>query len=377
MMQAIAEAISRNRIWYCLECGRCSAACPITRWEKRNHTGPRTFVENAIDGDLQRMLQDHLFWSCLTCRRCSQLCPSGVHFPEFMQAVRSVAREQGFCGECTHGGTIQAWGRMMTDPTLKQERLGWLGGDLKTSRDSDTLYFSGCLPQYDTLFMDLKVEGTAAAGAALRILNHLGIQPQVLADERCCGHDPLWQGDFETFRGLGMLNMEMMKASGAKRIVTNCPECARTLKVDYPQWFGPHGMQVLHIAELLAQSGLTFTAGGRRVTYQDPCRLGRHLGVYDAPRRVLAAAGFELVEMERTRAAAQCCGTTCWTNCGQVSRNIQVERLQEARATGAELLITACPKCQIHFKCAQRDPTLGEGIGIEIRDLATLVAERL
>ncbi len=116
---------------------------------------------------------------------------------------------------------------------------------------------------------------------------------------------------------------------------------------------------------------------GSRVTYQDPCRLGRHLGVYDAPRQAIADLGYELVEMRRHAESSLCCGTTCWTTCGQVSKNIQVERLKEASATGAELLVTACQKCQIHFKCAQNDPLLGEELSIQIRDLTTLIADKL
>jgi len=87
--------------------------------------------------------------------------------------------------------------------------------------------------------------------------------------------------------------------------------------------------------------------------------------------------GLDLVEMERTRHTSLCCGTSCWTSCGQVSKNIQVERLREAKATGADLLVTACVKCQIHFKCAQDDAELEDELSIEIRDLTTLLAERL
>jgi Fe-S oxidoreductase len=105
--------------------------------------------------------------------------------------------------------------------------------------------------------------------------------------------------------------------------------------------------------------------------------LGRHLGIYDAPRTLIADLGLELVEMGRTRNASLCCGASCWTSCGQVSKNIQVERLREAKATGATLLVTACVKCQIHFRCAQDDPLLRGGIDVEIRDLTTLLAERL
>jgi len=378
---SFSEVITRNRAWYCLECGKCSAVCPITPRETRHYSSPRLLVEKAIEGRMDEVLDDHLFWSCLTCKRCSQLCPSDVYFSEFLRDARALARRDGHAGDCTHGEVIQTWGRMMAKPDRRQDRLGWLNDELKVSSHSDTVYFVGCLPYYDVLFKKLGCEGVEIARAAVKILNHLGIEPQVMADERCCGHDQLWEGDVGTFRALARLNLERLKATGAKRVVTTCPECARTLKLDYPQFVGHHGMEVLHISQLLAASGWPhasrFTSHVSRITYHDPCRLGRHLGVYDAPRAALAGLGLELVEMERTRQASLCCGTSCWTSCGQVSKNVQVERLREAKATGAQLLVTACIKCQIHLKCAQDDPILREEIGIEIRDLTTLVAEQL
>ena len=105
--------------------------------------------------------------------------------------------------------------------------------------------------------------------------------------------------------------------------------------------------------------------------------MGRHLGVYDAPRQVIDSLGLKRVEMTHSRQASLCCGTSCWTSCGQVSKNIQVERLREAKATGAELLVTSCVKCQIHFRCAQDDPAMQGTIAIPVRDLTTIVAERL
>jgi Fe-S oxidoreductase len=277
---------------------------------------------------------------------------------------------------------IQTWGRMMTNPHQTQNRLSWLRDDLQTSNDSDTLYFVGCLPYYDPLFKKMGVEGVTIAQATVKILNHLGIQPQVLAEERCCGHDQLWEGDQETFRALAALNLEKLKASGAKRIITACPECARTLKIDYPQFVGDHDMEIMHITELLADSKFSWQekigeSPNDRITYQDPCNLGRHLGIYDQPRQILEDMGFELLEMERSQHSSLCCGTSCWRACGQVSKAIQVERLKEARETGADQMVTACIKCQIHFKCAQNDPILGDQIEIEIRDITTLVAERL
>ena len=379
-MTTLKETISKYRVWYCLDCGKCASVCPITLWETRGHASPRLLIERAIQGQTDAVMDDYLFWSCLTCKRCTALCPSDVHFSEFLRDVRSMAQQDDRCGECSHSEMPQTLGRMMTDPDLKQNRLGWLKDGLETSDDSDTIYFVGCMPYYNAMFKNIGAEGVEIAQAAVKVLNHLGIRPQVLADERCCGHDQLWQGDNENFRALAKLNIETLKASGAKRIITTCPECACTLKIDYPEYIGEHGLKVLHLTELLAEEGLDISniiPADVRVTYQDPCRLGRHLGVYNAPRQAIADLGYELVEMRRHAESSLCCGTTCWTNCGQVSKNIQVERLEEARSTGTEMLVTACQKCQIHFKCAQNDPLLGEEISIQIRDLTTLIAEKL
>jgi Fe-S oxidoreductase len=382
-MGNLQNIVNRNRAWYCLECGKCSAVCPITAWETHAYCSPRLLIEKALNRHSADIYEDPLFWSCLTCKRCSELCPSDVLFSEFMRDARGLARDDGRSGDCSHGEVIQTWGAMMTDPDLNQNRLEWLDPDLKVSDDSETLYFAGCLPYYALQFKHLGIEGLEIARAAVRILNHLGIEPQVLSDERCCGHDQIWEGDLATFDALARLNLKRFSATKAKQIITTCPECARTLAKDYPQRVGEHGLEVLHITQFIgrqpAASKIEWDSEIKNgtATYQDACRLGRHLGVYEEPRALLRASGLNIVEMERTQRNSLCCGTSCWTACGKVSKNIQVERLKEARATGAELLITSCIKCQIHFKCAQQDPTLENDIVIPIRDLTTVLADRL
>jgi Fe-S oxidoreductase len=274
--------------------------------------------------------------------------------------------------------------RMMADPALKQSRLDWLTDNektphhlrnLRTSKESDTVYFAGCLPYYEVLFGKIGAQGVEIAQSAIKVLNYLGIEPIVLADERCCGHDLLWEGEGDTFRQLVKLNTEILHAAGAKRIVTTCAECARTLKMDYSL-----NMEVLHISQLVAEREPQITeqiADHKKITYQDPCRLGRHLNVYEEPRRVIAALGLELVEMEHNQRRAVCCGTSAWTHCGATAKSIQADRLREASTTGAEILVTTCAKCQIHFKCAQNDPHLDDELRIEIKDLTTLIADAI
>jgi len=376
LQDSIRRAILDNRAYYCLECGKCTATCPVAR---RDSTfSPRRIVEEVIGGHGKALLESPLMWACLTCRRCSEICPSDVYYSEFTRDLRVLARDAGHEGTCTHGDAICTWMRMMTDPALEQNRVDWLTEELEVSADSDTVYWVGCLPYYDVLFRKQGFQGVEIARSTVRVLNALGIAPIVLADERCCGHDLLWQGDVETFRRLAELNLELLRATGAKRLVTACPECAYTLKVDYPAYVGDTGMEIVHISELMADCELPIVnCALKSVTYQDPCRLGRYLGVYDAPRQVMRTLGVEIVEMAHAGKEATCCGTSGWTNCGATSKAIQVERLREARATGAEVLVTACAKCQIHFLCAMDDPRLGAEIEMPVRDLVTLVADAL
>ena len=381
-MGNLKDIIQHCRAWYCQECGKCSAVCPITRWETRSYSSPRLLVEKAIDGQPEKIMQDPLFWSCLTCQRCSLLCPSEVYFSDFIQQARTLATGCGHTGECTHGAAIQNWGKMMTEPGLAQHRLEWITPELQISDNSEIVYFTGCLPYYDALFKHLDIEGIDIARAALKILNHLGIAPQVMANECCCGHDQLWEGDMQTFQALAKRNLEVLSATGAKTIVTTCPECALMLTREYPKRVADHGMAVFHLAQYLARAAadgnfVLQAKNQQRVTYHDPCRLGRYLDIYDEPRSLMAALGLDLREMERVRSASLCCGTTGWTSCGQVSKNIQIERLQEASRTGVSRMITACIKCQIHFRCAQQDQQLEDKLNLEIQDLTTLIANRL
>ncbi|OQY05303.1 MAG: hypothetical protein B6I22_07745 [Desulfobacteraceae bacterium 4572_123] len=382
-MKTMVEIVKESKVMLCLTCGKCSSVCPITRWEKQEYTSPRLLVEKAVEGNRETVFHDLLFWTCLTCGQCTDVCPSSVDFCGFIREMRSLARAENLMGTCTHGNTIHTWSKMMTDPDLDQNRLGWLGDDQKISEKSDTIYFTGCLPYYDILFRDMNLEGIKIARSAVTIMNLAGIVPHVMKNERCCGHDQIWEGDFDSFRSLARLNLEKLKATGAKRVVTTCPECAFTLKYDYPRYVEDHGMEVLHISQLLAdlaeQGRIVFKDREKRLpaTFQDPCRLGRYMGIYDEPRAVLKNSGYDLLEMKKIKVASLCCGTSCWTACGRVNKNIQTERLKQAKTTGADMLVTACIKCQIHFKCAQKDKMLKDDIGIKIRDLTTLAEESL
>jgi len=379
-MQELAEIAVKTRAWACYDCGKCTATCPIAR--AGGALSPRRQVLAANLGHRQDILGDSALFACLTCGLCSERCPAEVGYTELVAHLRELAYHEGVEPECPHGGALQSLMRMMAKGGTQQDRLGWLSDDLKTApKKGEVFYWTGCTMYYDAFFEEFGIKSLEATRAALRILNKLGVTPVVSPEERCCGHDLLWNGDRKNFELLAKHNVKLVEESGAKVLVTSCAECYRTWKTDYQPFFTGKPPRILHLSEYLAEhlDDLTFKDNGeRQVTYQDPCRLGRHLGVYQPPREVMTALpGVELVEMLHNRSASTCCAGSTWSNCDRYAKHIQVERLREARATGAGVMITCCPKCQIHFRCAMQDPNLKQEIEIEMRDLAELVAEAL
>jgi heterodisulfide reductase subunit D len=383
----LEDIIKETKTYYCLECGKCTSLCPVSR--HNSNFSPRSMLERALLGLGDELVHDRELFSCLACYACSDLCPSEVDYPVFTRELRDLASGQGEHGDCAHSGTLLSIMRIMSHQDIRQRRLDWLDG-CRTSERSEILYFVGCAPYFEPVFEDVEVSPVNIARNSIKALNALGIEPMVLPNERCCGHDLLWTGDVETFKKLAQFNVEMIKESGAKKIVFSCPEGYRTFKIDYPQYV-ELDCEPVHITELLAQNLSRLPLRPRakqegsdpevkKATYHDPCRLGRHLGIYEAPREIIRAIpGMELVEMEHNADNSICCGTSAWTNCGSCSKKIREERLLEARGTGAEVLVTACPKCQIHFKCAMVDKGAEKGpdISMEVIDLVNLVANAM
>ena len=327
----------------------------------------------------EQLVHSPLIWECLTCGLCREVTESKGDMSRFIRAVRFEAARQGISGSQTHGGIMLTSQRIDAGGRTKADRNAWIYGeeDLQVERrQGDTLYWVGAASFLDTAFSDLRPGALESVRAAIRLLNHLGVRPVVLEQERFSGHDLLWTGDLEGFRNLAELNMQAIRASGAKTVVVSSPEDCHTLKVSYPELVGELGVTVLHLSELVADrlSRLRFAEWPHRVSYHDPCRLGRGLGVYEAPREVLRAVpGLELVEMEHSRESARCCGTSCWINCSGYSKLMQVERLQEAEQAGAESLVTTCWQCALHFRCATRSEAWLQ-VQTDIRDWAVLLA---
>jgi len=380
--ESIHDILKRTKALYCQECGKCSSSCPITR--VKPDASPRLAVEKALMGMEEGVLLDKGLWTCLTCYLCRQRCPLDIEYDELIRTCRAKAAAHGIVGTCSHEGVLLALQRFMAQPKIKQNRLGWLPEDAKISQKGEILYFTGCLPYFDAVFDDIGVKSVEIAQSMVKILNQAGITPVVLKNERCCGHDLSFSGDLESFTELAKASIAEIKKSGVSRIVTACPECYRTFKLEYPEISKTFDFEVIHssefLAELINEKKINFPEKfDKIVSYQDPCRLGRHMGVYEPPRQVMTSIpGIALVEMNRNREDALCCGVSAWQSCGQHSKRIQVERLAEAKGTGADLLITACPKCQIHLNCAMTEKTQTKHVDkVQTNDLSVLVAKAM
>ena len=379
-MQYDPKLIRETNAYSCLECGKCTGTCPVARYS--NTFSPRQILTRSIHDSHPDAYQIADLWSCLTCKRCDEVCPSDIKYIDFIQLIRQFHGVENREGTCSHGGILESIAKIMTASNLKQKRLDGLNGDLRTSQNSEYLYFMGCLPYFEVIFENINVEAMNIARNTVKILNYFDIHPQVLSDEKCCGHDSYWNGDFQTFQNLALANLDQIKKSKAKKIITSCPECYRSLKIDYPKYFGRQDFEVFHISEFLADiianKKPVLKGESQKVTFQDPCRLGRHMNIYEQPRDTLRSiAGIDLVEMAHHHKRSICCGVSGWMNCSQVSKQIQTNRLGEAKETGADILVTSCAKCQIHFKCALDDAELSKEMTFQIKDLTEVVGQSL
>ncbi len=346
------------RLNLCHGCGRCDLVCPVRPVRDEPRLNLVHYIHSEVD--------DHV-WTCLACDRCSASCPQGIVFSDHTRRMRS----QGVVAETQrrpqHCRDLLAWhARRSVEaevPPLPKEGSG--AGRVG--------YFGGCstllpLTRVSHDFRSHREGAIAlleATGAEVMELRHL-----------CCGHDALWQGDRATFEGLRERNTAIIRASGVGTLVTECAECFRTLSRDYDL----EGVSVQHLSQYLGARRLELAdaqvgEGTLRVAYHDPCRLGRHMGVYDPPRKLLEAVpGVQLVELEEHRQEARCCGVAAMMNCDQESKALRRLRLDQVSKSEADVLVTTCPKCIAHLTCLLDE---GEHGDLEIMDLGQFLASRL
>jgi Fe-S oxidoreductase len=243
---------------------------------------------------------------------------------------------------------------------------------LQGSEKTETLLFVGCASSYDRDLINIP-------GSIVKVFNKLKMDYAILNDEKCCGDPALRLGEAGLFEDFSEQNTEIFKNIGAKRVINICPHGYHTFKNNYSDI--PSDVEVMHYTEFLAQQievgNLTIKSKlSRKITYHDPCYLGKRNNSYDAPRKILNnIAGDNFVEMKRNRADSLCCGGGGGRMFVEVE---EVDRLSETRVhhaleVGADIIVTACPWC--HIQLADGIKTSGNENKIMVKDMAQILAE--
>ena len=238
----------------------------------------------------------------------------------------------------------------------------------------------------DNVFESYNVNYRDSPLGVITILNEAEIIPVVLST-KCCGHDNYWAGDSATARKLAEYNIKLYRDAGVKTIIVDCAEGYRMWKIEYPKMFPDLEFEVIHFTNYVTDNQLTkllvpdFPVNVK-VTYHDPCRLGRlGGGIYEPPRKILESIpGVELVEMENIKENANCCGVSGFKCCNSNTKTLREARVDEAIATGAEYLITTCPKCVTHFSCYLSEKDMDGNINpksekLKIMELSAFIAK--
>jgi Fe-S oxidoreductase len=370
----------------CIMCFRCQELCPAyatgkvlspaaLEINKRYHLN----YGGGMDVPMLDLISEEAVWACTSCGQCVDICPVGN---EPMRDILHIRRnltmmESRFPKQLENA--FKGMERNANPWNVSQaDRMKWAQGlnvpTIEQNPEPEILWWVGCAPATDS-----RAQKTAQAFA--QILNAAGVNYAVLGrNEQCTGDSARRAGREDIFFGLASANVEILNEVHPKRIVTTCPHCLHTIKNEYPAFGGDYS--VIHhtqlINELVGAGKISLDVSKDRytVTFHDPCYLGRHNGIFEAPREALNSTGLTTIEMPRNEAKSFCCGAggaQMWKEEEPGNMRVNEARFREAKETGASTLAVGCPFCMTMLTDASR----AEGGSVQVKDVAELVAERM
>jgi Fe-S oxidoreductase len=379
----------------CIMCYRCQEVCPEYNTGKvlspaALEINKRYHFNNGgtTDVAMTELISEEAVWACTSCGACVDICPVGN---EPMRDILDIRRnlsmmESSFPKQLE--SAFKGMERNQNPWNISQtDRMKWADGlkvpTIEQTPEPDILWWVGCAPATDA-------RAQKTAQAFTKILNAAGVNYAVLGkNESCTGDSARRAGREDIFFGLASQNVEILNEVAPKRIVTTCPHCLHTLKNEYPAFGGNY--EVIHhtqfINELVGAGKISMNLEGdnMKVTFHDPCYLGRHNKVTDAPRETLKYAGVTTVEMPRNSAKAFCCGAggaQMWKEEENGTARVNEARFAEAKSAllsaagpsaGAGTVAVGCPFCLTMMN----DASKADGGNIQVKDVAEIVAERL
>jgi Fe-S oxidoreductase len=380
-LERIAQTPWKMRMDFltCVECKRCTEQCPAASCGQE--LNPRGFIlagrevlqiNDASPAVIGSVISEAALGQCTSCGACENICPVGIeHLQLLLGAKRAQALAIGKGMVATEFlGSIENYGNPFSArKEVRAKLIADLQIPLYEKGKTEYLLWLGCVWAYNN-------DARKSVEAMVKVLRHAGVSYGVLEHEACSGHHSRRQGEEMQFQTLARENLTSFADKDVHKIVTGCPHCLHTMRREYPTLEKNFSAEVVHHSELLvelAEKGAVPLASrngnGRTLTYHDPCYLGRYEKNYEAPRAIIAQMGYELKELPRHGERSFCCGGGCagFAREQKVAKRVDQERKAEIAASGANVLITACPECKMMLNAAVETT----------QDLAELVAEAL
>jgi glycolate oxidase subunit GlcD len=376
-----------NEIIACIHCGFCRLGCPtfnITQRESRNARGRNILAFNLMNGTVEPSIElAESFYSCTTCQACTYFCPAQVRVDEIVEGVRDKLYKADFTPEpviavkdnIVNTGNIYASTREeridIYPPHLKKRIQK---GELKPK--AETLLFMGCVPSY----LDMKM-----VPSLIKAVETAGIDYTTLGTgENCCGFPLYLMGAKEEFKANAKKLIDTIKATGARELITPCAGCYKTFRNLYPE-IGDMGVQLyhsVHYLDKLIRDGKIKLKGdlGKRVTYHDPCDLGRTFKIFDEPRDILQQIpGLEFAEMEKNKLYARCCGGGGGVMASDPEIAVQMAsvRVKDAIDIDAEIIVSGCSACKDNLRKGLKAIPKEQRPKMKIMDITEIVVGAL
>ncbi len=366
----LLRELGADSVTRCFNCGNCTAVCPVSSSE---HMFPRRLLRYAQLGVANVLLNSEEPWLCLVCRHCTVTCPRDAKPSELMVAARKMIVESGgaprhiaeFLTNISRHRNPWGVGKFKRDQWIKKSDVEV--PTVKENSEFEWLWFVGCAHSFDS--RNIQVSRKIA-----RLLNDIGINYAVLGrEEGCCGNDVRRAGEEGLFQLLKEENVATFEKYGVKKIIATSPHCYNTFANEYESYDVKLILEIIYEAIKSRKLQLKHPIN-KRVTYHDPCYLGRYNGIYELPREILKAIpGLQLVEMPRNRSTSLCCSGGNGNIVGEYPGEDRPNniRAREAAATGAEILAVACPFCMIMLEDGVKTEKLDDRI--EVKDVVELV----
>jgi Fe-S oxidoreductase len=362
-----------DAVKFCYQCGKCDTVCP---WNRVRKFSMRKLIREATFGVSE--IEKEEIWRCTTCGKCPQRCPRDVKQIDDMISLRRMATGYGVFPAAVKPYRAVSSGLTGQGNPFNEDRktrADWAEGlNVKTFAEGmDVLYFPCCYCSYDPRLKKV-------AQATVKILQKAGVDFGILGSkENCCGESIRRTGNEEVFKKLAKENIKTFVDNGVKKILVSSPHCYHTFKNEYPDF--KVNFDVIHISQylsaLVSEGKLQITKEyGKKITYHDPCYLGRHNGVYEEPRGVLKKIpGLELNEMPESREDSLCCGMgggRIWAETEKHERFSNL-RVEQAIELGAEEVVTSCPYCITALEDSRL--VMNHADDIQIKDITEILQE--